>query len=106
MAPELVLELVEKHFISALQALQRVLDDLDAGAFDTVPEVSKKADAARKAMQSLFDERKRVDQARGTAPGNTAGRELDLVAARDEIGRRLARLRDIGGAGGVPEQPE
>jgi hypothetical protein len=51
----------------------------------------------RDAFKILMDERTRVDKLRKQFAGVVGNSELDLDAARDEIGRRLARLRDAGG---------
>jgi hypothetical protein len=51
----------------------------------------------RDAFKILMDERTRVDKLRKQFAGVVGSAELDLDAARDEIGRRLARLRDAGG---------
>ncbi|WP_413875454.1 hypothetical protein [Albidovulum sp.] len=49
----------------------------------------------RSALQIVFEERAKVAKLREDRDGGGAGeRALDLDAARDEICRRLARLRD------------
>ncbi|MCZ8079722.1 MAG: hypothetical protein RSE12_13090 [Fuscovulum sp.] len=48
------------------------------------------------ALAVLMDERVKIDRLRNQVAGVVGGRTLDLDAARDEIGRRLARLRDSG----------
>lgn len=49
----------------------------------------------RSALQIVFEERAKLAKLREDRDGGSAGaRALDLDAARDEIGRRLARLRD------------
>ena len=60
----------------------------------------------RKTLQSVLTERAAVDRLRrevagaaAGAGGDVRGAVLDFDAARDEIGRRLARLRDAGGGG-------
>lgn len=51
----------------------------------------------RSALQIVFEERAKVAKLREDGGGGGAGgRALDLDAARDEICRRLARLRDAG----------
>ncbi|NGQ90887.1 hypothetical protein G5V65_08245 [Rhodobacter sp. HX-7-19] len=49
------------------------------------------------ALAVLMDERVKVDRLRNQVAGVVGERALDLDAARAEIGRRLARLRDAGG---------
>lgn len=59
----------------------------------------------RAALQTVLNERATVDKLRKQQPGGVAEgvgeRDLDFTAARDEIGRRLACLRDAGGGGGI-----
>ena len=49
------------------------------------------------AFQLVMDERTRVEKLRKQVAGVVGDLRLDFDAARDEIGRRLARLRDAGG---------
>ena len=51
----------------------------------------------RSAFQMVMDERSRVEKLRRQVAGVVHASELDLGAARLEIGRRLARLRDAAG---------
>lgn len=73
---------------------------VSAGAGEIDPARLKKAvDAARTvrdAIQLLMVERNKVDKLRKEIAGGVAGGRLDLDAARDEIGRRLACLRRAG----------
>ena len=48
------------------------------------------------ALKVLITERQHVEKLRRDAGDLAGGREFDLDAARDEIGRRLACLRDTG----------
>ena len=56
------------------------------------------AKTAREAVQLLMAERNKVDKLRREIAGGVAEGCLDLDAARDEIGRRLACLRRAGGS--------
>ncbi|WP_143413135.1 hypothetical protein [Haematobacter genomosp. 1] len=49
-----------------------------------------------KIVLAVITEREKIDKLRRQETGGTGGGALDLDAARDEIGRRLARLRDAG----------
>lgn len=51
----------------------------------------------RTAFQMVMEERVRVEKLRRQVAGVVRDNVLDLDAARLEIGRRLARLRDAGG---------
>ena len=53
----------------------------------------------RDAYKMIMDERTRVDTLRSQVAGVAGGTTLDFDAARDEIGRRLACLRDAGTGG-------
>lgn len=50
----------------------------------------------RAALQMVMDERTRVEKLRKQVAGVVHDYAVDLDSARDEIGRRLARLRDAG----------
>ncbi|WP_237763523.1 hypothetical protein [Falsirhodobacter sp. alg1] len=50
----------------------------------------------RAAFQMVMDERTRVEKLRKQVAGVVNDYAVDLELARDEIGRRLARLRDAG----------
>lgn len=56
----------------------------------------------RAALQTVLNERATVDKLRKQELGAVGAGTLDLATARDEIGRRLACLRDAGSDGGVP----
>ena len=77
------------------QALERLRDD---GAME---EGSARALRAVRALQAALavclEERVKGDRLRNEVAGVVGARALDLDAARVEIGRRLARLRDAGG---------
>lgn len=51
----------------------------------------------KQAFFALMEERNRVEKLRKQVTGAVGAGGLDLDAARDEIGRRLACLRDAGG---------
>lgn len=51
----------------------------------------------RVAFQMVMEERVRVEKLRRQVAGVAGDNALDFDAARAEIGRRLARLRDAGG---------
>ncbi|MGL6209612.1 MAG: hypothetical protein ACRC14_07270 [Paracoccaceae bacterium] len=50
----------------------------------------------KQAFHTLMEERTRVEKLRKHVAGDVGTGSLDLDAARDEIGRRLACLRDAG----------
>ncbi|QCO54598.1 hypothetical protein EOK75_01505 [Pseudorhodobacter turbinis] len=53
----------------------------------------------KSAFQLAMDERSKIDKIRKDTAGIIGEELLDLDAARDEIGSRLARLRNAGGGG-------
>jgi len=77
-------------------ATQKVRD----GELGEVKTAVKAVKDLREAFQIVMDERTRVDKLRKQVAGVAGGAgELDFAAARAEIGRRLARLRDAGSGG-------
>jgi|GEM_PF-809758 len=76
---------------------QRLRAEEGAGSLD---KAMKLARDLRAGAQLMIDERNRLDKLRKDAAGGIgAAGALDLAAARDEIGRRLACLRRAGGGG-------
>lgn len=86
-------------YIKDLRKHQQELVSLQAAEIDPA-RLKKAVEAARTvrdAIQLLMVERNKVDKLRKDIAGGVAGGCLDLDAARDEIGRRLACLRRAGG---------
>ena len=106
-----LLAVAEGIFSNAALALGRVVLALDDPKAE--PEVGEPHEARAKAAlqavrdfrmayQIAMDERTRVDKLRRQVAGQAGlgtGSAVDLDAARDEIGRRLARLRGAGSGG-------
>ena len=88
-----VLKEAEAHFDRAITALGELLNRLEAGEIKTKTETSATITDARRAMQTLFDERKKVEEQRRKSAGVVHDYALDFDAARDEIRVRLDRLR-------------
>lgn len=80
-AEELVLavEAIRKGRHSEIKAAQQAVKDL------------------RALFQMVMEERTKVERLRKQAAGAVNGHAIDFDAARDEIGRNLARLRNAGG---------
>lgn len=95
------LEMAERHFQDALEALDIAKRHLQDGADPRAAEIARAASDLRKATQTLFDERKKVEQQRRRDARIDADFGFDFDDARTEIGRRLDRLRDTLGSGGV-----
>lgn len=83
----------ETLYQEAAQELVRVIEAVRAGDLDQTPA----AKAAVKGVKELFlivmEERNRVEKLRKQVAGSVGTGALDLSAARDEVGRRLALLR-------------
>ena len=91
-----LLAVTEKHLMDAAQALARTIDKISDGAFDEAKAAVSAVRDLKAAFQTVMDERGRVDKLRKHVTGTVGATALDLHAARDEIGRRLACLRDAG----------
>ncbi|MFD1808690.1 hypothetical protein ACFSHQ_12995 [Gemmobacter lanyuensis] len=89
-------DLYREVALELAEASRRVRD----GEFGEVKAAMQAARDLRAAFQLVMDERTRVDKLRKQVAGVAGGAgELDFAAARSEIGRRLARLRDAGHGG-------
>jgi HAMP domain-containing protein len=101
--PEGMLSEAHKNFERAVRALDSLVDELEAGRPDHASEAPKLYEHLRKALQTALQERERLAQASRDEAGIVNGYAIDFDAARFEIGRRLACLRDAGGEGSLPE---
>lgn len=72
----------------------RTMQEVRAGKFGQIKEAQAVMRELRSMFQTYMDERTRVDKLRQQTAGVIRGHAIDFDAARDEIGRRLARLRD------------
>lgn len=90
-------------FFRVLKELERQLEVAKMNDGEGSTGLAKTASELRKAVQNIFDERKRLEQSGKNISNGQGGAELDLVASRDEIGRRLACLRDAQRTRDVPE---
>lgn len=77
------------------EAARRAVEG-EPGAAKTAAQAAREL---RDAFRIMLSERERVDKLRTQIAGVAGGRDLDFDAARDEISRRLARLRDAGSGG-------
>ncbi len=100
---EEILLIAEKHFDRMLRRAEEIISTLDDentvasnAAAGCVRDLSK-------AMQTAFGERATLEKLRKHNAGIVHDYALDFDAARDEIGRRMARLRDAGDSGEVSE---
>lgn len=72
---------------------------LKRNQFDGLKEAARSCRDLRQALQMALEERAKVAKLDKLEAGVVYDYALDLDAARDEIGRRLARLRDAGDGG-------
>ena len=88
---------VEQLYRTTAEELITAVNAIRAGQFDQAQVAGRAARDLKDAAAWVMNERAHVDKLRKqtAAAAGTAG--LDLDAARDEIGRRLARLRDAAG---------
>ena len=88
-----ILKQTEAHYERAIQALGALIVRIESGEMGGKTEVQQTAQDVRKAMQTFFDERKKIEDQLRRDAGVVHSVALDFNAARDEIGRRLDRLR-------------
>ncbi len=89
-------DMTETMFREAAEELTRVINQIKAGKFEEVRATPSAVKDLKAAFQLVMEERGRIDKLRKHVAGTVGARALDFHAARDEIGRRLARLRDAG----------
>lgn len=77
--------------------LAAVMDRVRRGEIGEAKAAQQAVRDLRAAFQMVMDERIRVEKLRKQVAGVVRDHALDFDAARDEIGRRLARLRDAAG---------
>jgi predicted nucleic acid-binding Zn-ribbon protein len=88
-----ILKQTEAHYTRAISALDELVRRIEQGDIVANREAQETATDLRKAMQTFFDERKKVEEQFRRDPGVVHAVALDFDRARAEIGGRLARLR-------------
>jgi hypothetical protein len=95
-----VLAATEEYLREAAEELVRTVNAVRAGKIGEVKAAQQSVRDLKTLFQMVMDERTRVDKLRkqvaGVLDGAGHGHAFDFGAARDEIGRRLACLRDAG----------
>lgn len=91
-----LMAVTEKHLLEAAHTLARTVEEIGAGAYADSKAAIVAVRDLKLAFQTVMEERGRVDKLRKQVIGAVGASPLDLHAARDEIGRRLALLRDAG----------
>jgi hypothetical protein len=74
---------------------------LKAGEAGPLSDVAKDMAELRKWAAMAYEERERIEKLIGEKSGNDPDHAINFAEARASIGRRLARLRAVGDAGGV-----
>ncbi|PPB81293.1 hypothetical protein LV82_01339 [Albidovulum inexpectatum] len=90
---------VQKLFDETVGALRLSLERLRSGELGDVREIGRQVGDLRTAYKLILEERVRVAKLRKDEEGIVYDYALDLEAARDEVCRRLACLRDAGCGG-------
>ncbi|MFN3936637.1 MAG: hypothetical protein ACK4KW_03565 [Gemmobacter sp.] len=86
-------------FDIAAQIMRRVLEEMRAAPAESARELATSTKDVRDTLKLLVAERANLEKLRGDAGALGGPGRYDFDAARDEIGRRLACLRDAGGGG-------
>lgn len=89
-------EVTEGLLREAAEELARALQKIKSGKLEEVKATPALTRNVKDAFELVQEERGRFDKLRKQVAGTVGTRALDFHAARDEIGRRLARLRDAG----------
>ena len=88
--------MTETMFREAAEELARVINQIKAGKFEEARNTQSAVKGLKAAYLQLMEERGRFDKLRKQVTGAVGATSLDFHSARDEVGRRLARLRDAG----------
>lgn len=95
-APADVLKATEAGLQDAAEQLSRLIERIKAGAYSETDDVQARLRDLWKAVQAVVIGRDRFGQLCKQTAGAVGTGPLDFQSARDEIGSRLARLRDAG----------
>lgn len=87
----------EELYQETAQELIRAIKAIRDGEVDQIPNAKAAVKDLRAVFQTVMEERTRVEKLRKQVVGDVGAGTLDLSAARDEIGRRLALLRNAAG---------
>ncbi|MGB0960488.1 MAG: hypothetical protein ACPGVK_09585 [Halocynthiibacter sp.] len=86
------LDIAEAHFMRCLEAVNQTIFAADDGDPTAAKKAAEAARDLKRATQTIFDERQKVEAIRKKEAGIANGYAIDFDAARSEIGRRLACL--------------
>lgn len=88
---------VEHLYRATAEELIVAVNAIKAGRFEDGKAAAQSVRDLKAAYFLVMDERGKVEKLRKQIAGAAGSGTLDLHDARDEIGRRLARLRDANG---------
>lgn len=88
---------VETLYRTTALELVSAVNAIKAGQYNQSSQAAQSVRDLRAALGWVMDERARVEKVRKQVAGSVGTTSLDMDAARDEVGRRLARLRDAAG---------
>lgn len=94
-----------EQFERAMARINHAIRELEQDPSRAAKEVIEESRLLRKALENIYEERKRIRSLAG-GDGGAASGVLDLGAARAEIGRRLACLRAAAAGSGLSGQSE
>jgi hypothetical protein len=86
----------EQMFRETAEELAKAIKKLRSGAYGDAKTATVAVRDLKAAFELVMEERTRVEKLRRQVTGAVGSQALDFDAARDEIGKRLARLRDAG----------
>lgn len=89
-----LLDLARRNVARLLRELDAMLSELEGGAKQPGAAAKAVATELRKAVQTVFEERLRLEKLHSADSGSDEPSGLVLDIARAEIGRRLACLRE------------
>lgn len=98
-----ILSIAEKHFGRMLRRAEEIIEMLEEEGSGISKGAAARIRDLGKVTQTAMEERSKVEKLRKHNAGIVHDYALDFDAARDETGRRMARLRGAGSSGEVSE---
>lgn len=89
---ENLVKIADQSVLRAIGAVNEAILGVQAGDPEAAKDIAKHMADLNKALNTSFDERKRLDEHKRKS-GELGGGEIDFDAAKSEILDRLARLR-------------
>ncbi|SDK36403.1 hypothetical protein SAMN04488026_10393 [Aliiruegeria lutimaris] len=86
---------------SSSKEMTDIVREIGDGKTDRAKKLGPILTEIRKASMAMMEEARNVEDLRRKLVGDVHEQSLDLAGARNEIGRRMARIRAASGAGSV-----